>query len=402
LLGFAMAVVLTISRRPDALTHAQFWAEDGRLTFADVYNHGFLPTLLVPQSGYYQALPVIVSGLTRLLPLAWSPTFMNLVAIAVRALPVWLLLGARARTISPDIRVRALLAALYIALPGLPEADANIDNALWYLAVAAVIVLMLAPPSRPRGRLVDWAILLMCAVTGVFAIVLAPLALAYRRRHPARVPWSSVTILGAGAALQITSLLVLQHHIPAGFNERPRISVPLGATPQLFLRILGGRVVLPPLLGNSLTFGHALALAAGASGVLLGVLAFRRAGAELRLFLAFAALQFAMALASPQGISWRQLTNPSDSGRYFIVPGLAVAATVVWAALAVNVMAIRRAAIALLLFSALVIIPTEWVYPADEQRSFASQVSSFEHRRPGARVLFSISPWPWTMTLVRR
>jgi hypothetical protein len=328
---------------------------------------------------------------------------MNLVVIAVRALPVALLLGSRARTISPDLRIRALLAALYVALPGLPEADGNIDNALWYLAVAAIIVLMLAPAAHRRERLFDGAILLACATTGVFAIALAPLAVAYRRWRPDRVPWSSVAILGAGATLQLTSLLVLQYHLPAGFNAEPRISVPLGATPQLLLQILGGRVVLPVVFGNSVSFTENVTLLTGAAAVLAFVLAFRSVGAELRLFLAFAALQFAMALAHPQAVSWFTLTQAPNAGRYFIIPGLAVAATLAWAACAAaRGPLVRPVTIGLLLFAAFVTIPTEWSYPAYKWTNFASKATAFEHSPPGTTTVFALNPTRWSMTLIRR
>jgi hypothetical protein len=395
-------MALIVTRRPDAVTNAQFYAEDGTVTFADIYNHGFLATLLVPQSGYYQSLPVVVAGVARLLPLVWAPLAMNLVAIAVRALPVCLLLGERARTISPDVRVRALLAILYIALPGFPDADANMDNALWYLAVAAVIVLMLAPPIRRRGRLFDGAILLACATTGVFTIALAPLALVYRRWRPAGVPLWSVGILGVGAVLQIASLLYLQYHLPAGFDVVPRISVPLHASPQLFLQILGGRVMLPALFGYSLSFGEWPALLAGTVAVVLALVAFRRATAEARLFLAFAALLLAMALAHPQGTNWPALAGGEDPGRYFLIPELAVVATLVWALGAARRLSAARLMIAVLLVIAAVVIPTEWSYAPYVPTNFAARAARFERSPPGTRMVFVISPASWTMTLVKR
>jgi hypothetical protein len=395
-------MALIVTRRPDALTNPQFYAEDGMITFADIYNHGFLATLLVPQSGYYQSLPVVVAGIARLLPLAWAPFAMNLVAIAVRALPVGLLLGERARTISPDARVRALLATLYIALPGLPDADGNIDNALWYLAVAAVIVLMLAPPARRRGRLFDGAILLACATTGVFTIVLAPLALIYRRWRPAGVAVSSVAILGVGAVLQIASLLYLQYHLPAGFNVVPRISMPLHASPQLFLQIVGGRVMLPALFGYSLSFGEGPALLAGAVAVVLGLLAFRRASAEPRLFLAFAALLLVMALAHPQGTTWPALALANDSGRYFLIPELAVVATLVWALGTARQLPAVRLVIAVLLVIAAVVIPAEWSYAPYVPTNFAARAARFERSPPGTRMVFVINPASWTMMLDKR
>ena len=383
------------------MTHAQFWAEDGRISFADVYNRGFLSTIVVPQSGYYQSLTVIVAGLARILPLAWAPLAMNFAAIAVRALPVALLLSDRARTISPDRRVRALLAALYIALPSLPEANGNIDNALWYLAVAAVIVVMLAPPVRRRERLGDGLILLGCATTGVFAIALAPLTSIYRHRHPTRVPRTTVVILGAGAVLQLASLLVIQHHVPSGFSLGPRISGPLFASPHLALQILGGRVGLPSIFGNDLSVGDNASLVTGTVMVVLALLAFRRASDQLRLFLAFAGLLFAMALAHPQ-VSWPELTIASSSGRYFIVPGFAVVATLVWAATTLRGKLAGSAAIGALVFIVILTIPMGWSYRPYRNTGFAAQANAFEESPTGTRMTFPLNPRPWSMTLVKR
>ncbi|MGH2905043.1 MAG: hypothetical protein ACRDK7_15885 [Solirubrobacteraceae bacterium] len=125
--------MLIVSRRPDAVTHAQFWAEDGKLFYANVYTHGLFATLAVPASGYFQELPILAADIAQLVPLAFAPLVMNSIAITVQVLPVGLLLSRRAETIAPDIRVRSLLAALYIALPGAPESNANVDNALWFL-----------------------------------------------------------------------------------------------------------------------------------------------------------------------------------------------------------------------------------------------------------------------------
>ncbi len=50
ILFWAAAIVATaallILRRPDAVLHAQFWAEDGVVWFADAYNFGALQALL--------------------------------------------------------------------------------------------------------------------------------------------------------------------------------------------------------------------------------------------------------------------------------------------------------------------------------------------------------------------
>jgi len=55
--AIAVTAALLFLRRPDAVFHAQFWAEDGVLWFADAYNFGPLKPLLWARAGYLQTLP---------------------------------------------------------------------------------------------------------------------------------------------------------------------------------------------------------------------------------------------------------------------------------------------------------------------------------------------------------
>ncbi len=400
--GMLLAGALIVSRRPDAIMHAQFFAEDGTLFYTNVYNHGLLATLVVPQSGYFQELPVLAAGIAQLVPLALAPLVTNSIAIVIRVLPVGLLLSRRAETISPDIRVRALLAALYIGLPGAPESNANVDNALWYLAVAAVIVLMLRPPVSRAARVLDVAVVALCSVTGVFSIALAPLAFLYRRwRGATSVSRLNLAILTTGAAVQLLAIFVLEYHLPHGFYAQPRDVQPLHATVSGFFRIFGARVIAEPLLGNTIELNAAVAILLGLLAAVGGVVAFRRGTAELKLTIGFGAALFVMALARPWGIGWPGLTLFPTGSRYFIIPQFAAVATLVWA-VGYTHRPWRVVLAGVLLFMCLVTIPTTWKYPSFEDNGFAQQASQFEHARPGTRMIFPLEPGgDWSMTLVR-
>jgi hypothetical protein len=63
LAGMLLAAALIVSLRPDAVTNAQFWAEDGKFFYADVYNRGLLPTLMVPQAGISRSCQSWLQGL---------------------------------------------------------------------------------------------------------------------------------------------------------------------------------------------------------------------------------------------------------------------------------------------------------------------------------------------------
>lgn len=404
--GMLVAGILIVSRQPDAITHTQFWAEDGKMYYADVYNHGLLATMLVPQAGYFQELPALAAWLAQLVPLAFAPLVMSVVAIAVRVLPVGLLLSDRAEPIARDVRVRLLLAALYIALPGAAETDGNAVNALWFLAVAALIVLMLRPAVSRAGRIFDIAILVLCATTGVFTIALAPLAFIYRRwRGPDAVSWSKLAILSFGAGIQLLAIFVLEYHLPSGFAATARPSLPLHATVSGAFEILGLRVLVEPMFGSLLALSSTSTVILGglvAAGALLG---FCKAGAELRLAIAFAVALFAMTLIRPYG-SWLELAHPETErfltgARYFIIPQLVFAATVVWAVSRIQGRPLRIALVALLAGVCLVTIVGEWAYSPLGKNQFARQAAQFERTPAGTRMTFELEPKGWAMTLVK-
>jgi hypothetical protein len=108
---FLLACAVIISRRPDAVFHVQFYAEDGHVWYADAYNLGWWPALFRTWTGYFLTLPRIAASLALLVPLYRVPLFLNLVAIFVQALPVNLLLTVRS-SVWGSLRFRSLLAGM--------------------------------------------------------------------------------------------------------------------------------------------------------------------------------------------------------------------------------------------------------------------------------------------------
>jgi hypothetical protein len=400
-----IAAALVVSRRPDAIVHAQFWGEDGTTYFANVYDHGLLRTLLVPMAGYLQEFPVLAAAVAQPFPLRAAPLVMNLLAIGVQVLPVGLLLGARARTISTDLRVRVLLAGLYVAIPGAGEIDANAVNAQWHLAVAAALVLMLAPPARRAGRLADGAILTLSGLTGPFCLILAPLALAQRRWRGRQVVANWIlALLAACAAVQASCLLFFSHHVPSGFGAAPRASARLLATPLSFWQIVGGRVFAAPLVGD----GRAITLAHGTVILLIGgigligcAIAARTGPPELRVLLGLGGAVLAMSLARPLD-SWPTLAHAPVTSRYFAIPEFAVLAALVWALGRSRPPAARVLAGIALTCTCAVGIPREWSYPPFAPTAFARQAAAFDRAPRGTRMVLSENPVPHQLVLVKR
>lgn len=404
-LGYLLALALIVSRRPDAVFDAQFWAEDGRRFFANVYNHGLLATLVVPQAGYLQTFSVLTAGAASLLPLAAAPLAMNVAAILVQALPVGLLLSDRAASIAPDLRIRVLLAALYLGLPA-AEVNANVTNAQWHLAVAALLVLMRRPASDLRARACDGAILLLAGLTGPFALLLAPLAALQRRwRGPLAVPRWAVALLACCAAVQVGSLTVVSHHPPRGFGVEPRASIVPVATPATLGQIIGGRALAAPVVGDpaaaALGRNTPAVMLVAALG-LLGILAVGRAGPpELRLALAFGGGVLALALLRPPADLF---TFTYTHDRYFVLPHLAVLAALVWAAASLRARPIRLAAVVALVATIGFVMPRAWFYPAYRSTDFSQRSAAFDRAPRGTTMRFAVNPLDsnWTMVLRKR
>ena len=137
LLTFIVAFLVIVSRRPDALLHAQFYGEDGAIWFADAYNWGAWKVLFWTCNGYIQVLPRIVAALAVAVPVSDVPLVLNVVAIAIQVLPTNILISRRSTQWGP-LRFRIALAVAYLAMPNTHEMMGIITNSQWILALCAL------------------------------------------------------------------------------------------------------------------------------------------------------------------------------------------------------------------------------------------------------------------------
>src|SRR3546814_14536303 len=121
-------VAVVILRRPDVVLNPQFWAEDGKIWFANVHNLGAWQSLFLPQNGYLQTLSRLVAGIAALVPMQWAPLVFNLAAIMVQILPVMLLNGGRGRALVPSSTARLVLSVLYLAQPYTTSEDRRVGQ----------------------------------------------------------------------------------------------------------------------------------------------------------------------------------------------------------------------------------------------------------------------------------
>ena len=125
-----IAFALLVLRRPDIITHAQPWAEDGRVCMAGIYNNGFWSSLVLPQNGYFQTISRLTYGIALWFGLSKAALVANIIAIFIRCCFIGLMLSRRMDFIG--IKFRIAISLYFILIPNVAEGFINITNVKWY------------------------------------------------------------------------------------------------------------------------------------------------------------------------------------------------------------------------------------------------------------------------------
>jgi hypothetical protein len=392
LLAFTATLLALFSRCPYLFTHAQFYAEDGAVWYAQAYNLGWLHSLTRPEAGYLNTLQRLVAGPSLFLPLRDVPLFMTSCGLLIQCLPVAILLSSRCRRWAP-LSLRLLFAALYVAIPNAREIYVVLTNAQWHFAVAVLLLAFSTPPESRRARLFDIILFVITGFSGPFSIVLWPLLLFFWWRR--RQGWSLVQ-LGVMSVGTLTQAIVILHH------HADRVPIPLLATPQLFIRMLGGNAFTAAIFG-AYPFGAIaplpLVLIAFAGG--LALIAYTcRASLELALFSIFCLLVFVAGIRSPLGANWQGLVHIS-SIRYWYFPMLAFVWCSAWCAVDAKARIFRMAATCILVLMPIGIV-ADWRYRDYGDQRFSAYVLKFEEAKPGQRIVIPIIPKGISMALIKK
>ena len=406
---FVISVALIFSRRPQDLIHPQFFAEDGNVWFAQAYDISWLRSLTFPQASYFQVLPRLAAGLALWVPLRLAPLVMNLVGAFIQALPGIALLSRRCSTWG-SLPVRMCLAGLYLANPNAPEIHVVATNAQWHFALLLVLLAFSQSPKTVLGKTGDIAAFVLGAFSGPFCIALIPALLCFWWFKRERWSLILVACIAIGIAFQVHTILYGKDYIPpagTGILLMPgRIQaerLPLGATPSLLVRILGGDIVLNSIIGVSnvsrtplfvLLPVLLLGIAVVIFGLRWGPIGFRMLSL-MTLILTVASLKSPDVFGSVN--RWTALVG--DTGmRYYFLPSIVFLWSAVYCATRASIKTIRLTGLAVLLIVTLGAI-RRWEYPRWPDYRFNDSVDRLHRAKPGEHVLIPIYPAPWTMTL---
>lgn len=404
-LVFFAAALLLISRRPDVLSNAQFWAEDGTVWYYGAYTFGPLKALLIPHTGYYQTLPRLVAAFSLWFPISWAPLIFNLVALGIQILPVLVLLSSRYAHIISLPHARLLLAFAYLAMPN-GEVHANLTNAQWHLALTTAVIVLAEPSAAWGWRCFDLGTIALTGVSGPFSLILAPIVLL--RAYVQRNRWLLYLglVLSVGALVQLTAYSQ-QTHVPRLDGQ-----VPLGASPTLFFRIVGGQVFAQAVVGYSgfswlssqaVWLGQ-LPLFVCVVGLGALIYALWRGPLELRLFTLFAAWIMFGALVTPVASlttpQWEILALPGSGLRYWRIPVLAFILVLGYLAYKAPIRVCRWTTVGLLLAAAAGNL-YDWRYAPWTDLHWPDHAQAFTAAKAGTTVHIPIQPEGWTMALVK-
>jgi hypothetical protein len=403
LISFAVLVV----RRPDGFFHAQFFAEDGHVWFADAYNLGWWHALFHTWSGYYQTLPRLAAALALLAPFALAPLLLNLMAFAIQALPVNILLSSRSSAWG-TLEFRGAMVGIYLVLPNSAELSSGITESMWHLALCAFLLIVAAKPKGIAGWLFDIFILVLCGLTGPFCVFLLPIALYLAWKNHDRRRWSIAGDLAFFCLIQAWA--IFKGSTSGDPFDHRQIGLHLvSATPALFTRILASQIYLGTLIG-----GNGLGASAGSNyliffacvaigGTALVIFCFVKASLQMKLFLAFSVLTFAASLFSSTGNAppggW-SLLAAAGGIRYWFFPTLVFAWTILWCFQYRN-LALKVVSTILLFFMCIGIV-RDWRQPVLMDLHFAEYARRFEAAPPGTTMTIPENPEGWTVQLVKR
>lgn len=391
-----------VSRNPHVLLPAQFWAEDGSIFYQQAHHLGFVHTLVVPYAGYLHLFPRLVAGVSLFAPLSFAPLVFNLAALTAQCLPAIYLCSSRMQELGP-LRLRVLLAFLYVGVPNVAKIHGNLTNAQWHLAVLSFLILIALPPKSLAATVFDVTALLLGALTGPFCILLMPVAVLVATVRRERWRTKQIGILSAGAVIQGVTLML---------NGRPHMQTGLGASLSRFSRILAFQVFVPVFRGtnNSAEFARrpllllVLSYLLTALGLAVLTYVFVRGGLEIRCMLLFAAVVLAASLASPLASpnepQWEALQRPGSTHRYWYVPELAVAAATVWIA-TMRTHKILRIAGAVLVGIMILVDVVNWRLPALPNLHFDAYADTFQSLPVGSAIRIPISPSGWFVELTK-
>ncbi|GAB5560694.1 MAG: hypothetical protein SynsKO_23410 [Synoicihabitans sp.] len=189
-------LLILMARVPLLWQSGEFVSEDGWVFFAGAFNAPWYESLFVPFAGYFRLEARILAEVLSVLPWGAQPYAYALVGLALNALVLSLfyLPGFR-HLIAADGRRMAVVGLLALA----PNSEnlGLLTGMHWYLGFALTLMLVMSPPSYPKGRIALVLGSSICVWSSPSALVLLPFfaCRAIKVADPFLKRWSAAVVL---------------------------------------------------------------------------------------------------------------------------------------------------------------------------------------------------------------
>ncbi|WP_210081859.1 glucosyl transferase [Pantoea endophytica] len=405
IIGFmALAFVILVLRRPDIITNAQPWAEDGRVWMAGIYNHGFWHSLILPQNGYYQTISRLTYGISLQFGLVHAALVSNIIAILIRCFLVGFIISERMNFL--ELKYRLIIAFYIILMPNIAEGFVNITNVHWYLSIYLLAVVLADEAGTVSQKTHDYLVVIISGLSGPFVVFIAPCL--FIKRIYLRGGFVNAIkginffdfLMAVCCIIQITAILTT-----SGAN-RPDSS--LGYSFQLLANIVVERIVY----GSFLPFEFAQKIAAHGhvnlaifSGLCIALLfGFMKYDWRIKSLILFPVLMIGFALARPvialDQPQWPLIFTTESGERYFYVTNIALASLVIVLISRIQNLRITVLSVCVIIF--LIFAPKHFRLPKLPESGYAQDARDFDSKSKGDIVEIRILPPGWTMTLLKK
>lgn len=399
-----ISFILLALRRPDIITHAQPWAEDGRVWMAGIYNNGFWSSLFLPQNGYFQTVSRLTYGIALWFGLSKAALVANIIAILIRSFFVGFILSNRFSFI--DIKYRFAVVLYFILMPNVAEGFVNITNVHWYLSMYLLAVVMAKDAESTGEKIHDFIVLIVSGLSGPFVVFIAP-CLIIKRACTRGGIFNAIRGINL-FDLTMAACCIIQLWAILTTSGATRIDAPLGYSFSLLADIISCRIIY----GSFLPFNMAREMAAHGNVnaglfVLLCmglIFAFFRYGWRIKCLILFPLLMIGFALKSPVIAigqpQWPLIFNTESGERYFYVTNIALACLVISFVSSLSKFRMPALLVGMVIFLALV--PTHFRLPALPESGYYQDVKSFDEKPSGSAVSIRILPPGWDMKLLKK
>jgi len=391
-----VCALILFLRKPEALTHAQFWAEDGVIWFAQAYNKGFVHTIAQPYSGTFSVLTRAAGYIVSLAPIRYAPLLFSLIAVSVQLLPVFIVCSSRFKSIVRYRYVAIIVSLLYVCITNSSEVFVNLANIQWHLGVAAFLVLIASKPDRRAWKIFDIVVLGITGLTGPLGLILVIVAGLMWLINRNRRSLINTIVLAVSSACQVLSLFILTP------GQRGGSVVSWGN----IAKMVSGQIFTAGLLGPrhaNYFYDSFMLYGALIAGLLIILYAVIKGPSWLRYANLYSLILFIFMLASLKPLKgvdvWGILTHESTGQRYWYIPILVWLITLLWILLAAKSLIMRSVCATLLLLFVGIGIPGSWrIHPYPDQH-YSYYADKFDTVKSGHNMKIPTNPEPWFIVL---